>query len=179
MATDTHQKQHTHTRRCCSLSVNKLAADAKKSLYRWWISLHCALAPDRTTSMGVFLTGGSLLCAVVFLSMNWGSGYHNKIACSLTAPWSLPESSGDILCIDLAVKLYILVNNLPQGNFVFSRCDHYWLPLHLSSYAEKKIPFKINVTTFFLIAKLILNLSVNGLDGINVMLNLSKNTDQS
>lgn len=62
---NTHRHARTNTRRCRSLSVNKLAPDAKKSPYRWWISPRCSSAADRTK---VLLY--SVWC--FFLSMNWG-----------------------------------------------------------------------------------------------------------
>ena len=63
MATHTHT--HTHT---ALLNVNKLAVDAKKSLYRWWISPHCPLVPDRTKRVGGLHTEKDLSVVFVFIN---------------------------------------------------------------------------------------------------------------
>lgn len=47
-----HTHKRAHTRRCCSLDVNKLATDPKRALHRWWISL--LFSSRSNQSEGVF-----------------------------------------------------------------------------------------------------------------------------
>lgn len=132
----TRNKNNTHTHTCCcSLDVNKLAADAKKSLYRWWrwINLHW-LCSGSHQSMGVFLTGGCF-----FLSMKKCFDCNNIVAATNINSAAMICQRGcgragdnDPHCKppnDLAITI-IAVELIILQYFVYNWCPYYcWLLL--------------------------------------------------